>query len=91
MAEIKQAPGRFYVGSENDADAEITFNEKGNSNYVIASTVVNDKLQGEGIGSQLVHRVVEHARQQDKKIEPACSFARKKFEDTPEYEDVWEK
>ncbi|GGD01183.1 hypothetical protein GCM10007216_34850 [Thalassobacillus devorans] len=89
MEEIKQGNGQFFIGEEANPDAEITFEESGSHTYTITHTAVSDKLKNQGVGSQLVKRVVDYARQNDKQIDPVCSFARKKFEETPSYHDVW--
>ena len=89
MEEIKQGKGLFFIGEEANPDAEIIYEESGNDTYTITHTGVSDKLKNQGVGSQLVKRVVDHARQNDKQIDPVCSFARKKFEENPSYHDVW--
>ena len=54
----------------------------------IDHTVVSEELRGQKMGNQLVKKVVNLAREENKKIIPACSFARKEFEENQEYQDV---
>ncbi|WP_042225072.1 GNAT family N-acetyltransferase [Oceanobacillus manasiensis] len=89
MSNIKKGTQSFYVGEdEKNPDAEIgyTFSEEGD--IVIDHTVVSESLQGQGLAGKLVERVVEKARQEGKKINPLCSYAQKKLEETPNYHDV---
>ena len=89
IKEIKQADGRFYVGNIAHPEAEITYKEDDGKTVVIDHTIVSEKLQGKGIASELVRRVVEFARENDKQIVPQCSYAIQKMKETPEYHDVW--
>ncbi|SEA87627.1 hypothetical protein SAMN05421743_109199 [Thalassobacillus cyri] len=88
MEEIKQGEGRFFIGDQTNPDAEIVFDQSRNT-YTITHTVVSEKLKNQGVGSQLVKRVVELARKEDKQIDPGCSFAQRKFEANPSYQDGW--
>jgi predicted GNAT family acetyltransferase len=55
---------------------------------VIDHTEVDEKLRGEGVGEDMVRAAVEYARENDLKINPACPYARKVIERTPELQDV---
>ena len=46
------------------------------STIVIDPTYVNDDYRGQGIAAQLVDRVVEMAREENKKIIPLCPYAK---------------
>ena len=54
----------------------------------IDHTNVSEKLKGQGVGNKLVKRVVDFAREENKKIIPLCPFAKAEFEKNKEYEDV---
>lgn len=89
MAEIKQGDNKFFVGDdEANPLAEITFKPAGDSTITVDHTFVSDELRGEGVAGKLVNKVVTYAREQGKKINPECSYAKSKMEKTPEYHDV---
>nr|WP_202971653.1 GNAT family N-acetyltransferase [Lactococcus reticulitermitis] len=66
---------------------EITFTEAEDT-LVIVHTGVNPEFRGNGLAEQLVAKMVEKARREDKKIFPICPFAQKEFKEKPEYADV---
>lgn len=89
MAEIKHGDYKFYMGdNEQNPTAEITYNEIGSDVLEVDHTYTTDELRGQGIAGELVGKMVEFAKEQDKKIEATCPYAKKKIEDTPEYRDV---
>ncbi len=89
MIEIKKGNKKFYVGdSEANPDAEITFVNVDENKIRIDHTNVSEKLKGQGVGNKLVKRVVDFAREENKKIIPLCPFAKAEFEKNKEYEDV---
>lgn len=68
---------RFYKNDENEnLICEITYSVEGNGMISIDRTFVNDDYRGQGIAGQLVDRVVEMAREENKKIIPICPFAK---------------
>lgn len=66
---------------------EIAFMEAEDT-LIIVHTGVNPEFRGNGLAEQLVAKVVEKARREDKKIFPICPFAQKEFKTKPEYSDV---
>ncbi|MGO3017772.1 MAG: GNAT family N-acetyltransferase, partial [Anaerococcus sp.] len=55
----------------------------------ITHTVVNPIYGGKGIAGELLDKVVDYAKENDIKLIPSCSYARKKFNENPEqYGDV---
>lgn len=91
MTDIKKGSNRFYIGEEEVAPlAEITYVDKDKNTIVIDHTYVSLELRGQGIASQLVSKVVEFAKQENKKIIPVCSFAKKEFMNHKEYLSVLE-
>ncbi|WP_106449562.1 GNAT family N-acetyltransferase [Trichococcus alkaliphilus] len=83
---------RFYKKDENEnLICEITYFFEDSSMIVIDSTFVNDDYRGQGIAAQLVDRVVEMAREENKKIIPRCPFAKSMLEKNSSlYADVIE-
>ncbi|HEY1845415.1 MAG TPA: GNAT family N-acetyltransferase [Buttiauxella sp.] len=87
--EILEGNNSFYV---NDADgnrvAEVVFVPTGEHLTIIEHTDVDESLKGQGVGKQLVARVVERMRRENRKIIPLCPFAKHEFDTTPEYADI---
>ncbi|WP_077324503.1 GNAT family N-acetyltransferase [Virgibacillus siamensis] len=89
MGDIKKGDHKFYIGDdEQNPVAEITYKEKGNDVLEVDHTYTADELRGQGIAGKLVGKMVEFAKEQDKKIEATCPYAKEKIEKTPEYRDV---
>lgn len=86
--DIQRGKQRFYVEKSGKVVAEITYTETGEKEMTIDHTVVSEELRGKKMGNKLVKKVVDLAREENKKIIPACSFARKEFEKNQEYQDV---
>jgi len=74
--EILQGHNKFYV---NDAHgnqvAEIVYVPTGENLSIIEHTDVDESLKGQGVGKQLVAKVVEEMRAENRKIIPLCPFA----------------
>ena len=83
---------RFYKKDENEnLICEITYFVEDSSMIVIDRTFVDDNYRGQGIAAQLVERVVQMAREENKKIIPLCPFAKGMFErNSSLYADVIE-
>lgn len=89
MINLKEGNNKFYLGdSEEDIKAEVTFVNSENDAIILNHTFVSNELRGQNIGAQLVKRVVDFARENNKKIIPQCWFAEKEFIAHKEYEDV---
>ena len=65
--------------------------EPTNNVWAIVHTGVREEYGGRGIAKQLVLKVIEQARKQNKKILPICSYAKRMLEDKEEYQDIIEK
>lgn len=63
------------------------YKEEGNV-WSITHTVVKQEYGGRGIAKRLVLAIIEEARNQNKKINPICSYAKKMMESSDEYKDV---
>ena len=89
MDVIKKGKNQFYI-SENVENvlAEITFVRINENEITINHTYVSDALSGRGVALQLVKKVVEYARQENKKIIPLCPYAKKVMMESDEYEDI---
>lgn len=60
------------------------YEEKIDSTRAITHTVVDENYQGQGLAEKLLDEVCEHARRENVKIIPICSYAVKKFDEQPE-------
>ena len=82
METIKKENNLFYVGDNAEHTlAEITFFPTGADKIIIDHTYVSE-------GQKLVKKVVEYARQENKKIIPLCPFAKGIMTKSNEYKDV---
>lgn len=81
--------GAFFIeGEDGEWIAEMTYRREGTRKIVIDHTEVDEKLEGKGIGKQLVKAAVKYARAKNLLIKPVCSFAKEVLESDEEYEDV---
>ncbi|WP_455661336.1 GNAT family N-acetyltransferase [Pradoshia sp.] len=86
---IKQEDNLFYIeDSEGNKAGEVTFVPDGEERIVIDHTFVSPEHRGQGLANKLVKEVVQYARENGKKIVPACSFAQTEFKRVKDYSDV---
>src|SRR5471030_518483 len=89
MIELKEGINKFYLGDTlENPKAEVTYVRDNEDTIRIDHTFVSNELRGQNVGKQLIKKVVDFARQENKKIIPQCSFAQKEFTKTKDYEDV---
>lgn len=84
---IKEMKNYFYIGSEADKKAFIHYTVEENI-MIIDETVVDESLQNQGIAGKLLNYAAEHARANNLKIKPECSYVKHKFSTTDKYDDV---
>ncbi|MGM0125063.1 GNAT family acetyltransferase [Enterococcus sp. AZ194] len=90
--EIKEEKNRFVLF--NDASkkiGEMTWSDAGEKIMIIDHTFVEPAYRGQKLAEKLVLAGVEKARREHKKIVPLCPFAKKEFNQKPEYDDVLRK
>jgi len=80
--------GAFFVDQDGEWVAELTYIRSGEGEITIDHTEVDEELRGKGVGEDLVKAAVEFARENGFKIKISCPFAKKVFDETPEYKDV---
>jgi len=81
--------GIFYINDEEGRQkAELIYTLTSPDRMVIEHTEVDDALQGNKVGTDLVLAAVEYARTKHLKIVPNCPFARQKLKGQDEYKDV---
>jgi len=89
MITIQQGSKSFYIGeSEDKSLAEIVFDYSGEDIISIEHTNVSDTLRGQNVGRQLLQKIVEWVRTENKKIVPHCPFAKAALIKNKEYADV---
>lgn len=89
MIEFKDGINSFYLGDTlENCKAEITYVIHDEDTIIIDHTFVSAELRGQNVAKQLIKKVVDFARQKNKKIIPQCSFAKKEFIENKEYDDV---
>ena len=87
--EIREGHNKFYINDEQGKQiAEIVFVPTGENLAIIEHTDVDESLKGQGIGKQLVAKVVEKMRREKRKIIPLCPFAKHEFDKTREFRRV---
>ena len=80
--------GMFYIESDRGLIAELTYYKSGDNLITIDHTEVKRELENQGIGSSLVKKSVEYAREKKYKIDPLCPFAEVQFDRNASYSDV---
>lgn len=83
----KEGTAFVLYNDKDDKVAEIHYRET-DKDYVIADhTVVDDSLRGQGIGEQLLDKLVAEMEKENKTIYATCSFVIWKFQENPEKYD----
>jgi len=80
--------GMFYIENEKGLIGELTYHKSGSNVLIIDHTEVKREMENQGIGSRLIAKSVEYARENDLKIDPLCPFAEVKFDQNESYSDV---
>ena len=93
MFDIKKGDQEFYIEKNGEKLGTIQYvpedsNKNGKETITITHTMVSDELKGQGAGQALVEKIVEYARNENKKIIPECSFAKHIIEKNADYKDV---
>ena len=80
--------GEFYIEENGKQIALMTYKKSGENEITIDHTEVDESLQGNGVGKDIVEAGVKYARENDLKIVPSCPFAKKVINEKPEFQDV---
>lgn len=83
--------GIFFVEADDNILAEMTYTTTSDNKMIIEHTEVDEVLQGQNIGYELVHAAVTYARQHGMMILPVCNFAHSIFDKKPDFQDVLQK
>jgi predicted GNAT family acetyltransferase len=80
--------GEFFVVREGKRIAELTYSRSGDT-VVVSHTWVDPGHRGGTLAPSLVDAAVAWARADNRKIVPACSYVRRVFSSTHQFDDVW--
>lgn len=80
--------GRFALYENGQYAGEMTYSSAGKDLLIIDHTAVKEGHNGKGFGRKLLMKVVEYARENDRKIIPLCPYAKSVFDKTPEIKDI---
>lgn len=86
--ELNGSKGYFYISVDGKQVGKMTFVFAGPDKIIIDHTEVNSEYNGKGFGKKMVAKAVDFAREKNIKIIPLCPFAKKVFDQTPEFRDV---
>jgi len=74
---IQQSGHSFYIEKDGEVAAEIVYSTSLPGRLIIEHTEVDEELEGQGIGKELVNKAVEYAGEQQLELVVRCSFAKK--------------
>ena len=86
--EEKKKKGVFFFDENRERLARLEYFHSAPGVITVYHTEVDEKLRGQHAGDKLVAAAVEYARENDLKIIPTCSFAKKVVDRTPEFQDI---
>ena len=72
--------GRFVIYEDGEYAGEMTYTWAGVEKFIIDHTVVEEKFGGKSFGKKLVMKAAEFAQENNIKIMPLCSYAKKVFD-----------
>ncbi len=77
----------FYIGDYADPDGYL---KTSLVDGVISmdSTVVKKEFGGRGYAAELTKAVIEHAKENEYKVKPVCSYSVRYFEKNPDLKDL---
>lgn len=90
MRQIREEDHAVIMLDDGQVVAEVGYKSLDDHALVIDHTFVSEQLRGQKIGKELIDKVVDMARDQHKKVVPACSYALALFKRHQEYSDVWQ-
>uniref|UniRef100_UPI0018E0CA25 GNAT family N-acetyltransferase n=1 Tax=Virgibacillus massiliensis TaxID=1462526 RepID=UPI0018E0CA25 len=74
---IQKADQKFFIGDDEQyPKAVITYGFSDDGDVVINHPEVSDDLRGQGVAGKLVEEVVNYAREEAKKVNPVCPYAK---------------
>lgn len=80
--------GYFFIQEGAKQFGEMVYVMAGAKKMIIEHTEVDETLQGQGVGLNLLKELVAHARKEEIKVIPLCPFAKAMFKKKEELRDV---
>lgn len=80
--------GYFTAVIDEREAGKMTYSRSSENQITINHTEVNSEYQGKGVGKALVEKSAEFAREENLKILPQCSYAKKIMERSSDFDDV---
>ncbi|TKV28598.1 N-acetyltransferase [Arthrobacter sp. NamB2] len=77
-----------YTASLEGEPVGIAAYERSDNTITFTHTVVDEEVEGQGIGSTLIRHALDEARAQGLTVVPQCVFVAAFIEDHPEYQDL---
>jgi uncharacterized protein len=96
MEEVKlkldnNGAGAFYILDGENQVAEMLINITDHHMKVL-HTEVSPQAEGKGLAKDLLNAMAHHARKNNLKVQPLCSYVALQFRRNPEeYADIWNK
>ena len=82
------ASGGRLTATNPAGTAELTFSKAGDTRIIADHTGVPAAMGGRGVGTRLVERLHDYARERGLKVVATCPFVRAKMVEHPEWRDV---
>ncbi|NMN59528.1 hypothetical protein FHT36_003441 [Xanthobacter sp. SG618] len=79
--------GRYVIRLGGGAEAELSYQRRGDGALVVTHTGVPPAFEGQGIAARLVDALIADARSQGFRITPLCSYVAAQFRRHPEWRD----
>ncbi|MFC3198786.1 GNAT family N-acetyltransferase [Parapedobacter deserti] len=80
--------GRFRILIDGNEAGLMTYTWAGEGKFIIDHTEVYPDFSGQGVGKELVMAGVAFAQENDLKIIPLCTYAKRVFDRTPDIKDL---
>ncbi|HSP40596.1 MAG TPA: GNAT family N-acetyltransferase [Gillisia sp.] len=84
----QETNGYFKAVIDGREAGKMTYSRSQNNQITIDHTEVNSEYQGKGVGKAMVEKSAEFARNENLKISPQCSYAKKVMERSSDFDDV---
>lgn len=87
----EQTKGAAEAFDDGKKAGEMTFSKASDHFIIIDHTDVNPDYRGQGVGEQLLNKIVDWAREENIEIMPLCPFANAAFKKNEAIQDVLKK
>ena len=91
LIDINESSKAFIIDHNGEKVAEMVITIK-NDVMSVHHTEVNRELEGKGVAKELLNEMAGHARANNLKVLPLCTYVCAQFRRNPEqYADIWKK